>query len=98
MFYQIQDKEHQNLLGSIITATEALKIWSDSKLLSGFPWPLNGNPYSDLESSCTPVKCCQVILPQNMIVNNFTSRANRVGFHLHPVHLKKEIESVSEEY
>jgi hypothetical protein len=28
-------------------------IQGDSKLLSGFPWPINGNPDNNLESLCT---------------------------------------------
>jgi hypothetical protein len=30
-----------------------LNIQSDSKLLSGIPWPINGNPDNNLESLCT---------------------------------------------
>jgi hypothetical protein len=30
-------------------------IQSDSKLLSGFPWPINGNPDNNLEPIC--IKC-----------------------------------------
>jgi hypothetical protein len=26
--------------------------YADLKLLSGFPWPINGNPDNNLESSC----------------------------------------------
>jgi hypothetical protein len=29
------------------------KIECDSKLLSGFPWPINGNPYNNVESART---------------------------------------------
>jgi hypothetical protein len=29
-----------------------LALQSDSKLLSGFPWPINGNHDNNLESSC----------------------------------------------
>jgi hypothetical protein len=30
-----------------------LYIQGDSKLLSGFPWPINGNPDNNLEYLCT---------------------------------------------
>jgi hypothetical protein len=33
------------------------KLQSDSKLLSGFPWPINGNPDNNLESLCISVEC-----------------------------------------
>jgi hypothetical protein len=40
---------------------------SDSKLLSGFPWPINGNPDNNLESFCISIPWGhRVMLPHSV--------------------------------
>jgi hypothetical protein len=43
-------------------------VHGDSKLLSVFPWPVNGNPGSNLESHCIIVIVCWQIRKESRSV------------------------------
>jgi hypothetical protein len=54
-------------LSKKITLKIILTIQSDSKLLSGFPWPINGNSDNNLESSCIICKYICVTILANVV-------------------------------
>jgi hypothetical protein len=57
---------HSDLV-SLLTAQ--LYVQSDSKLLSGFPWPINGNPDNNIESLCISL-CLTSLTPRTSTSNS----------------------------